>query len=62
MFKPKGIVMLSVIADALLSAIRTDRWDAPGHFKHPRGPRSNVEIEREISQRRHRLMRDAGMW
>jgi hypothetical protein len=54
--------MLSVIADALLSVTRPDRWDAPARYRHPRGPRSNVEIEREIAQRRHRLMRDAGMW
>ncbi len=54
--------MLSILADSLLSATRNERWDAPDYFKHHRGPRSNIEIEREAAQRRHRAMRGVGMW
>jgi hypothetical protein len=54
--------MLSIIADALLSANRTQRWDAPDHFKQPRRPRGNIEIEREAAERRHRALRGIGIW
>lgn len=54
--------MLTILSDAFLSSLRVKHWDAPDHFKVRRGPRSNIEIEREAAQRRHRAMRDAGMW
>ena len=54
--------MLSAIADALLSATRSDRWDAPDYYKQSRRYRSNLEIEREAAEGRYRAMRDAGMW
>lgn len=54
--------MLSVFADALLTSTRQKRWDAPDHFKTPRGPRSNADIEKEIAERRLIAMRSVGMW
>lgn len=54
--------MLSIIADALLSATRKDRWDAPDYYKQPRRHRSNIEIEREQAESRYRAMRNVGMW
>ncbi|WP_375253818.1 hypothetical protein [Yoonia sp.] len=54
--------MLTVIADALLMGRQKSRWDAPDHFKQASGRRSNIEIERETAERRHRAMRNVGMW
>ena len=54
--------MLTVIADALLTDMQKPRWDAPDHFRQASGPRSNIEIERETAQRRHRALRNVGMW
>jgi len=54
--------MLTVIADALLSTRRRPGWDAPDYYKQSGHHRGNVEIEREAAERRHRQMRNVGMW
>ena len=54
--------MLTIFSDAFVSAARMKHWDAPEHYKVQRGPKSNVEMERELSERRHRAMRDVGRW
>jgi hypothetical protein len=62
MMKTKGKAMLSIFADVLLRASGQKRWDAPDYFKGHRGPRGNIEIEREAAERRHRALRGIGMW
>ncbi len=54
--------MLTIFADALLRSSGQKRWDAPDYYKSPRGPRSNIEVEREAAERRHRALRGVGMW
>lgn len=52
---------------SFLSKIWTPRpdlhhWDAPDYFHVRRGPRSNIDLEKEAAQRRLRSMRNVGMW
>jgi hypothetical protein len=54
--------MLSIFADVLLRSSGQKRWDAPDHFRGHRGPRGNIEIEREAAERRNRSLRGIGMW
>ena len=54
--------MLTIFADYFMTSTRQKQWDAPGHFKIPRGPRSNIDLEREAAEQRHRAMRNVGMW
>ena len=54
--------MLSFIFTKDPTEHRLKYWDAPDHFKVQRGPRSNVEIERELAEERHRALRYVGMW
>lgn len=54
--------MLTVIADALLTDMRKPRWDAPDHIRKSSGRRSNIELERETAERRHKALRGVGMW
>lgn len=54
--------MFSAFLEASMHPNRPDRWDAPEHFKTRRSPMSNIAQEREIAERRHRAMRNAGMW
>lgn len=54
--------MLTILSDTFLSSLRMKHWDAPERYKVRRGPRSNLEIEREAAERRHHAMRDVGMW
>ncbi|WP_159086882.1 hypothetical protein [Loktanella sp. Alg231-35] len=54
--------MLSLLIDGVLNRGRPSMWDAPQHFKAPHYPRNTAEREREEAERRHRAMRDVGMW
>lgn len=54
--------MLSLLADMLLRSSGQKRWNAPDYFHAPRGPRSNLDIERETAERRHKANRYVGMW
>lgn len=54
--------MLTILADSIMTSLRKKRWDAPEHFKHQRGPRSSIDLEREAAEQRYRAMRNVGMW
>jgi len=54
--------MFTVFLEAVMHSNRNNRWDAPEHFKVQRGPVSNIEMERAAAERRHRAMRNVGMW
>ena len=54
--------MLTILTDAFSRDKGQRRWDAPDYFKAQRGPRSNIALEREAAERRHRALRHVGMW
>jgi hypothetical protein len=54
--------MLSLLIDGVLNRRRPSKWDAPQHFKSPHYPRNTALREREEAERRHRAMRNAGLW
>ncbi|MFQ1701452.1 hypothetical protein ACJ5NV_12755 [Loktanella agnita] len=53
--------MLSIFADAMLTATRQERWDAHDHWPNHRIPHSNIQLEREAAEQRHHLYRDIGI-
>lgn len=54
--------MFSVFKNRNDALPRQTHWDAPAHFIVRRGPRTNIELEREAAERRHRALRYIGMW
>lgn len=54
--------MLSIIADAMLTATRNERWPAPDHWKSGRPARGDGSHDREAAYWRRRLQRETGLW
>lgn len=54
--------MLSIFADAMMTATRRDKWPAPDHWTTKRAPRSESEHARETAHWRRRAFRDVGTW
>ena len=54
--------MLTIIADAMLTATRQKNWSAPDHWKEGRSAPGQSRHDREAAYWRRRLQRDAGMW
>ncbi len=55
--------MLTIIADAMLTATQQKDWSAPDHWKREGRPaQGQSRHDREAEYWRRRLQRNAGMW
>ncbi|MBM7070232.1 hypothetical protein [Actibacterium sp. 188UL27-1] len=58
--------MLTVIADALRVATRTEArtedWAAPDHWRHHHTRRNQAELERQAAEQRAKSYRVTGLW
>lgn len=54
--------MLTIIADAMLTATRNEKWSAPDHWKNARSARGEGQHDREAAYWRRRLQRESGLW
>lgn len=54
--------MLTIIADAMLTATHRKKWPAPDHWKTGRPMYGASQYEREAALWRRRLQRDVGLW
>ncbi|MDX8354579.1 hypothetical protein [Cognatiyoonia sp. IB215182] len=54
--------MLTIIADAMLTATRQEKWPAPDHWKAGRPARGAGHHDREAAYWRRRLQRDSELW
>jgi hypothetical protein len=53
--------MLSIYADAIMTAARRGKWPAPDHWTTNRAPRSEAEHAYKEAQWRRHIYRDIGM-
>jgi hypothetical protein len=54
--------MLSIYADAMMTAARRDKWPAPDHWTTNRAPRGDTKHAREEALRLRHAYRNVGMW